>query len=94
MAGLEERNNLGRGYEMNLPQKIILVIGAILLLIVCFSNPPTRSVVEPNPQHIPYSRMTSAYMNVTEPDYTLIFRRVVGVVGAAGVAFVLAKTKE
>ena len=40
---------------MNLPQKIILIIGAILLLIVCFSSPPTRYVTEPNPNHIPYS---------------------------------------
>jgi hypothetical protein len=79
---------------MNLPQKIILIIGAILLLIVCFSNPPTRSAVEPNPQHIPYSRMTSAYINVTEPDYGLIFWRVVGVVGATGVAYVLLKPQN
>jgi hypothetical protein len=79
---------------MNLPQKIILITGAILLLIVCFSGSPTRSVVEPNPQHIPYSRMTSAYINVVQPDYTLIFWRVVSVVGAIWVVFVLVKGKN
>jgi hypothetical protein len=72
----------------------VLVIGAVLLLIVCFTSPPTRSSVEPNPQHVPYSRMTTAYINVDEPDYTLIFWRVVGVVGAVGVAFVLTKTRD
>jgi hypothetical protein len=80
--------------NMNLAQKIILIIGAILLLIVCFSNPPMRSAVEPNPQHIPYSRMTSAYINVTEPDYTLIFWRVFGVVGTTWVAYAILKSKE
>jgi hypothetical protein len=38
--------------------------------------------------------MTTAYINVDEPDYTLIFWRVVGVVGAVGVAFVLTKTRD
>jgi hypothetical protein len=85
---------------MNLPQKIILVIGAILLLIVCFTYPPmlpSQTVVEHNPNHLPYDKFSSAYINVNvpgSPDYTLIFWRVFGVVGAAGVAFALAKTKD
>lgn len=78
---------------MNLPQKIVLVIGAILLLLAVFIT-PLHTVVVPNPDHIPYSRATSAYTSVTEPDYGLIFWRVVGVVGFVGVAFVLAKPKD
>jgi hypothetical protein len=82
------------GDKVNLPQKIVLIIGAILLLIVCFSAPPTHYTTVHNPAHVPYSRRTSAYINVLEIDYTLIFWRVVGVAGAVGVAFVLAKSKS
>jgi signal peptidase I len=77
---------------MNIKQKIVLIIGAILLLMAVFIT-PFHTVVVPNPSHIPYSRATSAYISVTEPDYGLIFWRVVGVVGATGVAFVLVKPK-
>jgi hypothetical protein len=59
---------------MNLPQKIILIIGAILLLIVCFSSPPTRYVTEPNPNHIPYSIAANSSdqltVNITPVDAT------------------------
>lgn len=78
---------------MNLAQKIALIIGAILLLLAVFIAPLHTAIV-PNPKHIPYSRATSAYINVTEPDYGLIFWRVVGVVGATWVAYALLKPKE
>jgi hypothetical protein len=78
---------------MNLAQKVVLIIGAILLLLAVFITPLHTAIV-PNPKHIPYSRATTAYINVTEPDYTLIFWRVVGVVGATGVVFVLVKPKD
>jgi ABC-type spermidine/putrescine transport system permease subunit I len=78
---------------MNIKQKIALIIGAFLLLLAVFIT-PLHTVVVPNPDHRPYSRATSAYINVTEPDYGLIFWRVVGVAGATWVAFVLIKPKE
>jgi hypothetical protein len=79
--------------KMNTKQKIVLVIGGILLLLAVFIT-PLHSVVVPNPNHIPYSRATTAYISMTEPDYGLIFWRVVGVVSAASVAFVLGKSGD
>jgi hypothetical protein len=68
---------------MNLYQKIVLVLGTLALLWAVFTV-PTKDIVVHNPNHLPY----------TEPDYNLMLLRVIGVVGATGVAYVLAKSKE
>ena len=78
---------------MNLYQKIVLVLGTLVLLWVVFTV-PTRDIVVHNPKHVPYSRSTPAYVSNTEPDYNLMFLRAIGIVGTVGVAYVLVKTNN
>jgi hypothetical protein len=81
---------------MNLYQKIVLGVGAGLLLYITFFNYPTRIAIVNNPDYVPSSGWPQIpqHISISVPDYALLILHIVVILIAIGIILVLLKSRE